>query len=56
VSKCNKVAENIDVPLMMVSIYGLKRTLPKTVYRNESTDTSFDPTLLTLDSTFKNAC
>jgi hypothetical protein len=41
-------------PLVMVSIYGRKRTLAdKTVYQNGSIDTSFDPPLFSLDRTFK---
>jgi hypothetical protein len=34
-----------------------KRTLAdNTLFQNGSIDTSFDPTLFTLDSTFNNAC
>jgi|688.fasta_scaffold791504_1 hypothetical protein len=44
---------NDYAPLVMVSIWGRKRTLPhKTVYQNGSIDTSFNPPLLLLDSTY----
>ncbi len=47
------IAENIYAPLVMVSIGGQKRTLTgKIAYQNGSIDTSFDPPLFSLDSTF----
>ncbi len=52
-SKCTKDAQNVYAPLVMVSIWGRKRTLDnKRVYQNGSIDTRFDPPLLSLDSTF----
>jgi hypothetical protein len=52
-SKCNKDAENVYAPLVMVSIGAQKRTLAgKTVYQNRSIDTSFNPLPFSLDSTF----
>jgi hypothetical protein len=54
-SKCTRVAENVYAPLVMVPIGARKRTLAgQTVYKNESIDTSFDPPLFSLDSTFKH--
>ncbi len=51
--KCTKDAENVYAPLVMVSIWGWKRTLgDKTFYQNGSIDTSFDPPLFSLDNTF----
>ncbi len=51
---CDKDAENVYAPLVMVSIGAGKRTLAgKTVYKNGSIDTSLDPLLFSLDSTFK---
>jgi hypothetical protein len=48
-SKCTKDAENVYAPLVMVSIGAGKRTLAgKTVYKNGSIDTSFDPPLFSL--------
>jgi hypothetical protein len=53
-SKCTKGAENVYAPLVIVYIWGRKRTLvDKTVYQNRSIDPSFDPPLFSLDSTFK---
>jgi hypothetical protein len=53
-SICSKDAENVYAPLVMVSIWGRKRTLSDyTVYQNGSIDTSFDPPLFSLDLTFK---
>jgi hypothetical protein len=45
----SKDAENVYAPLVMVSIWGWKRTLAdKTVYQNGSIDTSFDLPLCSL--------
>jgi hypothetical protein len=53
-SKCTKDAEIVYAPLGMVSMWGRERTLAdKTVYQNGSNDTSFDPSLFSLDTTFK---
>ncbi len=55
VSKCTKDAETVYARLVMVSIWGWKRTLAgKRVHHNGSIDTSFDPPLFSLDSTFNN--
>jgi hypothetical protein len=53
-SYIRKDAENVYAPLVMVFIGARKRTLAgQTVYKNESTVTSFDPPLFSLDSSFK---
>jgi hypothetical protein len=53
-SICSKDAENVYAPLVMVSIWGRKRTLSdNTVYQNGSIDTSFDSSLFSLHHTFK---
>jgi hypothetical protein len=45
-TNCTKDAENVSASLVIVSIWGRKRTLAdKTVYQNGSIDTSFDPSL-----------
>jgi hypothetical protein len=49
-TQCIKDAENVYAPLVMVSIWGRKRTLAdKTVCQNRSIYTSFDPPLFSLD-------
>ncbi len=51
---CNKDAEHVYAPLVIVSIGAGKRTLAgKTVYNYGSIDTSLDPLLFSLDSIFK---
>jgi hypothetical protein len=50
-----KDIENVYAPLMMMSIWGWKRTLAtKIVYENESINTSFNISLFSIDSTFKS--
>ena len=52
-SKCTKDAKKVYVLLVMVSIASRKRTLTgMTVYQNVTIDTSFNPPLLLLDSTY----
>jgi hypothetical protein len=54
-SKCTKDAENVNAPLVMVSIGARKRTLSGlTVNKNKAINTSFDPPLFSLDNTFKD--
>jgi hypothetical protein len=54
VSKCTEDTENTYAPLVMVLIGAQKRTLAShTVYKNGSTETSFDKTMFSLDSTLK---
>jgi hypothetical protein len=51
---CTKGAKNFYAPLVLVSIWGRKRThADKTVYQNGSNDICLDPPLFSLDSTFK---
>jgi hypothetical protein len=48
-----KDAENIYAPLMMVSVWGQKRTLAdKTVYQNGSIDTAFETVTIPVESLF----
>ncbi len=50
----SKDADKVYAPLMMVSIGSRKRTLAcQTVFKNGLIDTTFDPPLFSLDSTFK---
>ncbi len=46
-----KDGENVYAPLVMVAIWGWKRTHAKRVYQNETIDTSFDLPLCSLAST-----
>jgi hypothetical protein len=47
------IAENVYATLVMVSGGGQKRTITgKIAYQNRSIDTSFNPPLFSLDSTF----